>query len=41
VSCVEIYGPQQVAPRQATIHFRGVDRTVGPITKYTVIHDKS
>lgn len=34
--CVEVFGDTPEPPPDATIHFRGVDSRVGPMTKYTV-----
>jgi hypothetical protein len=36
-SCVERYGEFAPTPLGATIHFRGVDPHVGPLTKYTTV----
>jgi hypothetical protein len=35
--CVEAYGTNEAPPPGATVHFRGVDGRVGPITKYTLV----
>jgi len=37
VSTVESYGTDVATPREATVHFRGVDPEAGPLTRYTVI----
>jgi hypothetical protein len=40
-SCVEIYGSNdRPLPCHARIHFQGADNSVGPITKYTIVHGK-
>jgi hypothetical protein len=36
-SCFEIYGDGVVPPPNACVYFSGVDASVGPITKYTVV----
>jgi hypothetical protein len=36
-SCVERYGEFEPTPPGATIHFRGMDPHVGPLTKYTTV----
>jgi hypothetical protein len=36
-SSVEVYGEFGPVPRGATVHFRGVDRKVGPLTKYSTV----
>jgi len=36
-SCFEIYGEGVVPPPNACVYFSGVDASVGPITKYTVV----
>jgi hypothetical protein len=36
-SCKEIYDASVAPPPQAIVYFRGVDETVGPITKYTLL----
>jgi hypothetical protein len=36
-SCFEVYGDGVVPPPNACVYFSGVDASVGPITKYTVV----
>ena len=36
-SCKEIYDASVAPPPEAVVYFRGVDETVGPITKYTLL----
>ncbi|WP_256856652.1 DUF3182 family protein [Variovorax sp. KK3] len=36
-SCFEFYGDGVVPPPNACVYFNGVDASVGPITKYTVV----
>ena len=36
-STFEIYGESQAPPPHATVYFRGVDKRVGLLTKYTVV----
>lgn len=36
VSCFEAYGESPVLPEGATVHYRGVDRQIGPLTKYAM-----
>jgi hypothetical protein len=36
VSCFEAYGDAPDVPAGATVHYRGVDRQVGPLTKYAL-----
>lgn len=38
-SCVEIFGDSPEPPAHATVYFRGSDARLGPLTKYTVVHD--
>lgn len=35
--CVEVFGDSPEPPPGATVHFRGTDPQVGPLTKYTVL----
>jgi hypothetical protein len=39
-STVELYGEAAEPPVFAKVHFRGTDPDVGPITKYTVVHER-
>jgi hypothetical protein len=36
-SCFEVYGEGAEPPPQAKVYFRGVDSTLGPMMKYTVV----
>jgi hypothetical protein len=36
-SCFEVYGDGVVPPPNACVYFSGVDASIGPITKYTVV----
>lgn len=38
-SCVEIFGDSPEPPAHATVYFRGIDGRLGPLTKYTVVHE--
>jgi Protein of unknown function (DUF3182) len=35
--CFERYGDGHVPPPGATVHYSGVDATVGRLTKYTIV----
>lgn len=37
-SCFEFFGDSPEPPPGATVYFRGTDRALGPLTKYTVVH---
>ena len=34
---IEVFGESEAPPPHAHVHFRGHDRKVGPLTKYTVV----
>lgn len=36
-STVEVYGEHAEVPREAAVHYRGVDERAGPLTKYSLI----
>lgn len=36
-SCYEVFGPSPEPPAHATVHFRGTDPQVGPLTKFTLV----
>ncbi len=36
VSCFEAYGESPEVPEGATVHYQGVDRQIGPLTKYAM-----
>ncbi|TFW09258.1 DUF3182 family protein, partial [Oxalobacteraceae bacterium OM1] len=38
-STVEVYGPFGELPRDARIHYQGVDPRIGPLTKYSLLED--
>jgi hypothetical protein len=35
--CVEVFGPSEDPPPGAIVHFRGVDDSLGPLTKFTMV----
>ena len=39
-SCIEIFGEGVSPPDHAFVYFQGVDRTVGPLTKYAVVEKR-
>ncbi len=40
-SCAEVYGEGVVPPPGAWVHFQGLDAELGPMTKYTQVHETS
>ncbi|XXF76812.1 DUF3182 family protein [Myxococcaceae bacterium GXIMD 01537] len=38
-SCEEVYGDGRPPPPGASVHFQGVDADLGPMTKYTQVHE--